>query len=411
MWRYSATNEKVLDNNPIISIPDKHPLDETESKTLTLDNGMNVILVSNPKYNISAASMNVKVGSLSDPKDAQGLAHFLEHMLFLGTEKYPDVEDYKIYLSNNGGYSNAYTAEDHTNYLFEVIHEAYEGALDRFSQFFIAPAFNPKFTKRDVNAVNSEFQKNLEHDYWRMRQIRRTIYDEGHPSNHFEIGSLETLEKVDRQVLLNFHKKYYSANQMALALLSKYSISEMEKWARKYFSTVKNNSAPDIKYPPVYLTEKKALRLIRVKPVKDKKELVLEFPIPFNYYKYYESKPEKILGSIIGHEGKGSLLSFLKEKGLATGIGAHGAPDTPNYGSLGIYISLTKNGVERYREVLQYCFSYLNMLKKKGYQNYLFDEHKTIGKLEEVYSDKGEGAWTAISFANNLAFYPMDIVP
>ena len=114
-WRYSAITETQSGNRSVIAIPDKHPLDETETKTFTLDNGLKVILVSNPKYNISAASMNVKVGSLSDPEDAQGLAHFLEHLLFLGTEKYPDVEDYKMYLSNNGGYSNAYTAEDHTN--------------------------------------------------------------------------------------------------------------------------------------------------------------------------------------------------------------------------------------------------------------------------------------------------------
>ena len=96
-----------------------------------------------------------------------------------------------------------------------------------------------------------------------MRQIKRTIYDEGHPSNHFEIGSLETLEKVDRQVLLDFHEKYYSANQMALALLSKYSLDEMEVWAHKYFSGIKNTDAPDIDYPPVYLSEKQvAYRLI-----------------------------------------------------------------------------------------------------------------------------------------------------
>ncbi|HJM84696.1 MAG TPA: insulinase family protein, partial [Candidatus Marinimicrobia bacterium] len=342
-------------------------------------------------------------------KDAQGLAHFLEHLLFLGTEKYPDVEDYKMYLSNNGGYSNAYTAEDHTNYLFEVIHEAYEGALDRFAQFFIAPAFNPDYTTREQNAVNSEFQKNLEHDYWRMRQIKRNIYNSDHPSNHFEIGSLETLEKVDRQVLLDFHKKYYSANQMALALLSKYPIADMEIWAHTYFSEIKNNQAPDIEYPPVYLSEKDALRLIRVKPVKDKKELGLEFPLPIDLYQYYDSKPMSILGSLMGHEGKGSLLSFLKDKGLATGLNGGGSPDTPDYGSAGVNIQLTEKGVSNYQEVLGYFFSYVDMLKKEGFKNYIFNEQQTIAKLEEVYSDKGEGAWKAISFANNLAFYPMDI--
>ena len=392
-----------------LELPDKHPLDETEYKKFTLDNGLKVILVSNPKYNISAASMHVKVGSLSDPEDAQGLAHFLEHLLFLGTEKYPDVEDYKMYLSNNGGYSNAYTAEDHTNYLFEVIHEAYEGALDRWSQFFIAPAFNPDYTKREINAVNSEFQKNLEHDYWRMRQIKRTIYNSDHPSNHFEIGSLETLEKVDRQVLLDFHKKYYSANQMALALLSNYPLNQMEEWARNYFSEIKNNQAPDIVYPPVYLSEKDALRLIRVNPVKDKKELDIEFPLPIDLYQYYDSKPMKVLGSLMGHEGEGSLLSFLKQKGLATGMYGGGSPDTPDYGSAGVNIQLTEKGVSNYQEVLGYFFSYVAMLKKEGFKNYVFNEQQTIARLEEVYSDKGEGTWKAVSFANNLAFYPMDI--
>jgi len=392
-----------------LQLPDKHPLDETETKTFILDNGLKVILVSNPKYNISAASMNVKVGSLSDPEDAQGLAHFLEHMLFLGTEKYPDVEDYKMYLSNNGGYSNAYTAEDHTNYLFEVIHEAYEGALDRFSQFFIAPAFNPDFTKREVNAVNSEFQKNLEHDYWRMRQIKRTIYDKGHPSNHFEIGSLETLEKVDRQVLLDFHKKYYSANQMALALLSKFPITSMEEWAKTYFGAIENNQAKDIKYSPVYLSEKEAIRLIQIKPIKDKKELELEFPLPFNLNQFYDSKPMGILGTLIGYEGEGSLLSFLKEKGLATGLMAGGSPNTPDYGSAGIRIQLTEKGVRDYLQVLGYFFSYIDMLKTEGYKEYLFYEQQTIARLEEVFSDKGEGTWKAVSFANNLAFYPVEI--
>ena len=393
----------------VFSIPDKHPLDETKIKKMILDNGLKVILVSNPKYNISAASMNVKVGSLSDPDDAQGLAHFLEHMLFLGTEKYPDVEDYKLYLSNNGGYSNAYTAEDHTNYLFEVIHDAYEGALDRFSQFFIAPAFNKDFTIREINAVNSEFQKNLENDYWRMRQIKRTIYDLGHPSNHFEIGSSETLENVDRQVLLDFHKTFYSSNQMTLALLSKYSISEMEDWAIKYFSPIKNNNKSDIEYPPIYLSEMDAIRLIKIKPIKDNKELILEFPLPFDLYQYYDSKPMRVLGSLLGHEGKGSLLSLLKLEGLATGLNGGGSSDTPDYGSAGIRIQLTDKGVLEYQNVLGHFFSYIQMLSKEGYKEYLFYEQQTLAKLEEVYSDKGEGTWSAVSYANNLAFYPYEI--
>ncbi|HIM53296.1 MAG TPA: hypothetical protein EYI88_01790, partial [Candidatus Marinimicrobia bacterium] len=165
----------------------------------------------------------------------------------------------------------------------------------------------------------------------------------------------------------------------------------------------------DIEYPPVYLSEKGVLRLIRVKPVKDKKELGLEFPLPINLYQYYEEKPMKILGSLMGHEGQGSLLSFLKEKGLATGLNGGGSPDTPDYGSAGVHIQLTEKGVENYQDVLGYFFSYVDMLKREGFKEYLFEEQRTLARLEEVYSDKGEGTWKAVSFANNLAFYPMEI--
>jgi len=84
---------------------DKHPLDKSEVRKLTLDNGVKAYLLSNPDFNVSAASMVVEVGSLENPSNREGLAHFLEHMLFLGTEKYPDVDEYSTYLKTFGGYS------------------------------------------------------------------------------------------------------------------------------------------------------------------------------------------------------------------------------------------------------------------------------------------------------------------
>lgn len=76
--------------------------------------------------------MNVNVGAFSDPDDIPGLAHFLEHMLFMGTEKYPKESEYTEYLTSHGGVSNAYTAADHTNYYFNVEPSHLAGALDRY---------------------------------------------------------------------------------------------------------------------------------------------------------------------------------------------------------------------------------------------------------------------------------------
>ena len=101
------------------------PTDKAEFRHLTLDNGLRVLLVSDPKFNKSAASLVMATGQIDDPFDMVGLAHFTEHMLFLGTEKYPDVASYKAFISQNGGSANAYTTTDHTNYQFEVRHEAF----------------------------------------------------------------------------------------------------------------------------------------------------------------------------------------------------------------------------------------------------------------------------------------------
>ena len=75
--------------------------------------------------------MVLYIGSIQDPPGLPGLAHFLEHMLFLGTEKYKDENAYNKFLSENGGSSNAFTAKDHTCYYFDVAPKALEGALDR----------------------------------------------------------------------------------------------------------------------------------------------------------------------------------------------------------------------------------------------------------------------------------------
>ena len=153
--------------------------------------------------------MTVGVGSMSDSPDSFGMAHFLEHMLFLGTEKYPDGGSYQKFVSIHDGYSNAYTAEDRTNYHFEIDPDYFEEGLDRFAQFFISPLFNPDLVDREKRAVDSEHSKNIPNDFRRIYQVKRKAYDIEHPANHFATGNLKTLEGVGRKELLNFYNKLH----------------------------------------------------------------------------------------------------------------------------------------------------------------------------------------------------------
>jgi len=145
--------------------------------------------------------MNVFVGCLEDPVDVscysflhlkdvdhhflqrEGMAHYLEHMLFLGTEKYPNQSEYMDYLSKNSGTFNAYTDLMETNYFFEVANHAFDGGLDRFAQFFIAPLFTESCSEREMNAVNSEHLLYFKQDVWREFQLLRHSAKKGNPLN------------------------------------------------------------------------------------------------------------------------------------------------------------------------------------------------------------------------------------
>ncbi len=384
------------------------PNDESEYRRFTLENGIKVLLLSDPKLNKSSAALAVGVGSYRDPVNRQGLAHFLEHMLFLGTEKYPSESDFGGYLKSNGGYNNAYTAGDRTNYHFEIRHEAFEGALDRMAQFFIAPLFTPTFTEREMNAVNSEFQFRLQNDLYRENHLQHTYYRVGHPTNHFSIGSRETLEGTTHDELLAFYQTHYSAGNMTLAITGKASLDQLEQWARTYFSPIVNRHLTLAPLPADYLPPVTALRLISMEPVKDLRQLSLEFPLPATR-QFYASKPAELIGFILGYEGEGSLLSQLKAEGLATGVGAGASSDAREFGSFNLNINLTPAGLEKYPRVLDLVFAAITQLRTAGYPSYLFRERQAMARLDETFQDKGEGAELATNLANLLQDYPLEL--
>ena len=148
----------------ILPEPIKSESDTRQYRVIRLPNKLMALLVADDEADKSAAAMDVGVGAGLDPKAFEGTAHFLEHMLFMGSEKYPDENDYAEYIKNAGGYSNAFTSLFDTNYHFECSNDAFEGGLDRFAQFYISPLLGESQTEREMKAVDSEFNMMLQSD-------------------------------------------------------------------------------------------------------------------------------------------------------------------------------------------------------------------------------------------------------
>ena len=378
----------------------KSPLDKREMKQITLPNKLDVLLISSKAYNKSAAAMDVAIGAFEDPKAHPGMAHFLEHMLFLGTKKYPSVDDYSDYLSTHQGYSNAYTDKENTNYHFEVNTNAFEGALDRFSEFFKEPLFSPKYVEREMNAVNSEHQNNIRQDQWRKHRVLGLSYHKDHPRQKFSTGNIDTLKKIKREDLIKFYQKQYSSNQMKLVLMSSLPLENMEKLAKEKFSGIKNSNRKDHHYSSQMFDTKSLPKEISIASIKDLRELDLVFPSPSNKA-YWRSKPSHLITFLVGHEGKGSLLSLLKEQGYATGLSAWF--EERSYGGLFHFkLELTEKGLRFQDDVIETFFSYIKLLQSQKLPSHIFDEIKKMADTEFVFKEHMEGTSVAAYYASKL---------
>ncbi|CAK0816543.1 unnamed protein product [Prorocentrum cordatum] len=109
-----------------VAKPETH---RREYAYVQLPNNLRAIIASDPACDKAGAALTVNVGMCYERKDLPGLAHFLEHMLFTGTKKYPKESEYSEYIKQNGGMTNANTACYVTNYMFEVKPECLEGIV------------------------------------------------------------------------------------------------------------------------------------------------------------------------------------------------------------------------------------------------------------------------------------------
>tara|TARA_R110002074_G_scaffold401092_1_gene598142 strand:+ start:6854 stop:9700 length:2847 start_codon:yes stop_codon:yes gene_type:complete len=390
-----------INKHKSMSIP-KSPNDQREYLSITLDNNLDVMLISDSTSDKASAALDVYVGSSNDPQDFLGLAHFLEHMLFLGTKKYPNPDEYQKFISDHGGSHNAYTSLNHTNYFFDIQSDFLEKALDRFSQQFTAPLFNEEYVEREINAVHSEYTAKIKDDGRRFFSAIKEILSDNHPYSKFSVGNLETLtdnpEKSLRGALLEFYADHYSANKMKLVILGKEPLETLKKWAIDKFSDIpnKNIELEHIKQP--FFGPNDLPAQLNVQSIMDKRSLTVAFPIPSDSL-YKASKPINYLANLIGHEGKGSLLSKLKAKGLVNSLSAGSEFDTQINAMFMINMSLTQKGLDNHEDILNILFNYLSLLKSEGIQKLYFDEQAQLLDIAFKFQEKSE----PIHFTSSLA--------
>lgn len=392
-------------------------LDQRSYRGLILTNGLRVLLASDTRVAKGAASMDVQVGYMSDPADLPGLAHFCEHMLFLGTQQFPNEGDFERIVAAGSGSNNAYTAAEETNYYFDVNGDALQPALARFAGFFTTPLFSPSATAREVNAIDSEHSKNLQSDFWRFEQLFKLRADPSHPYAKFGTGNRQTLRDGDagaRSALLDFHARYYQADRMSLALIGPQSLDALQRLAVSNFANVPTTNPPlppssdayDGLPMPFRPSEAPPIATLMV-PVNDLRSLKVAWCIKVtDLPQWIDSKPEELWETLLRNRAAGGLLPLLKRKGLASGLEASVEEFTRSWIVLAVDINLTPLGLTKWRAVSSMLFAYLRTLSAAGVPSYLVDEFRSLAKTSFEYAEPTEPQQWASSASTNLLFYP-----
>ncbi|KAJ3344079.1 hypothetical protein HDU93_003242 [Gonapodya sp. JEL0774] len=343
---------------------------------------------------MSGAALAVETGSWLDEKQYEGTAHFLEHMLFLGTSKYPKESEYERYITDNNGNMNAYTSSDHSLYYFEVTPKALEGALDRFSEFFKSPLFNESCVDREMNAVDQEYRKNIESDGWRVLHVRKDLSDPNHPFSYFNTGNLETMKKIDPAVLKEWYANYYTAEIMNLVVVGKEKLETLVEWVAKYFEGVKSQGSAALVVPDRVFREDVKKNWVYIEPLKDLRELALTWEIG-SQYANMESKPASLLGHVLGHEGEHSLLALLKKLHLAEELSAGRSELGAQNNLFEISLTLTEHGLANREAVVEFIFQAIQSIRLLGeYPKYLFDELNLVAETHYKFQQRSRGLAT-----------------
>lgn len=227
--------------------------DSTTHRSFILPNGLRVVLCSAPRLKRCAAALRVAAGNHDVPEQWPGLAHFLEHLFFLGTERFPADQNLMAYVQRHGGQVNASTRERTTDFFFELAPPLFAGGLERLCEMLTHPRMTLADQLREREVLHAEFiawsRDNASRDQLQRLQPLSAL----HPLRWFHAGnrfSLPVPRPAFQQALQDFYRAYYQAGQLTLSLAGPQTLDELQALATRFGGYFAKGSRINQQPPP-----------------------------------------------------------------------------------------------------------------------------------------------------------------
>ena len=369
--------------------------------TVILKNGIKTVYVYDKDIDKTTVTVSVNIGSYSNPTDFQGLAHFLEHMLFLGSKKYPDEKYYNNNIKKYGGFSNAWTNMFETVYYFSVFNDGVEHLMDIFSRFFIDPLFNEDAVQREINAVNSEHQKNINDDNWREHQVIKNLANKDNKWNTFATGSNNTMNKETiRKAMIKFYNQFYVSENISICIVSNIDIKNQKNLLKSTFGNIPTKLKKEITIQkPIYDNFGKTFQMI---PLSDIQKIKYIWEINSGFTE--TNKIYKIIFELLITVKKNSLINFLVVNGLAEYCYVNIEEEV---GLFILTINLTKLGLTKLNLIDGYVKYTINNIFSKDLTK-IIEYYRKIYQLLFDNSDKIDSLTKSNILAVNIHKYNLN---
>lgn len=314
-------------------------------QSFTLDNGMQVVVVSNHRAPVVTHMVWYKAGAMDEASGHTGAAHLLEHLMFKGTEAYPDGAFSQI-VARNGGRENAFTSQDYTGYYQSVAADRLELMMQLESDRMVNLVMHQEDVDTEREVVREERRSRIENEPGsRLGEQATAAFYKNHPYRNPVIGWDHELRALTRENMLDFYRAWYAPNNAILVVVGDVTVDEVRPLAEKYYGRIPARELPeriDWYEPPALATQQVVLKDPQVRQPSWSRR----YHAPsYSYGETEHAYPLQVLSDILGGGPTSRLYrSLVVEQKVAAGAGAWYGPTARGPSTFGFYATPVPGG-------------------------------------------------------------------
>jgi len=350
-------------------------------RVFKLKNGITVVHEKNKSKSV-AIHVTVKVGSNNESAKIRGISHFIEHMLFEGTEKRTALQIARD-IEGIGGEIGAFTGNNRTCYYVKSLSRHFDKMLEVLSDIILNPKFDEKLIEKERKVILSEVKTRYDEPrFFQWLFFQSTLFKK-HPAKYPIIGNTETISKVSREEIVNYYSEQYVPEKIIVSVAG--NVDKVKEKIEKRFSSIKQGRAKKLIIPKEPAMKKS------VKKTKRKTQMsymIIGYKTVPRLHK--DTYVLDVIRAIMGKGLSGRLFDVIRnQRGLAYDLGCHHEAES-NFGFFSVYITADKKNLGEVKKlILQELFSVDKVSNKElnEAKNFIEGEHIMDNEDNQQYAD------------------------